>query len=117
MGRTHGRYGTCPLRRSTNVLSRTHWFQRTLSSIKDQTNGTWLRQISSMQGKPFDSFIDYAAMPVAILDAQLRFVKVNPAMAHRLPVEAHLGKTLAEVLPNLSKRIQPFLFAPQSRRE
>jgi diguanylate cyclase (GGDEF)-like protein len=62
-----------------------------------------------MQGKRFDSFMDYAAMPVAILDAQLRFVKVNPAMAHRLPVEAHLGKTLAEVLPNLSKRIQPFL--------
>ena len=64
-----------------------------------------------MQGKPLDTFMDQAPMPIAIFDAGLRFVKVNPAMAeaHQIPAETHLGKTLAEVLPNLSKRIQPVL--------
>lgn len=72
-----------------------------------------------MQGKSFDSFMDHAPMPIAILDARLRFVKVNPAMAaaHRMPVEAHLGKTLDEVLPNLSKRIQPLLSKVLKTRE
>jgi diguanylate cyclase (GGDEF)-like protein len=70
---------------------------------------TWWRELSSVQDKAFDLIMDYAAMPVAILDAQLRFVKVNPAMALRLPPEARLGKPLGEVLPNLSKRIRPFL--------
>ena len=64
-----------------------------------------------MQGKPFDSFMDHAPMPIAILDEQLKFLKVNPAMAaaHGIPAETHLGKTLAEALPNLSKRMQPVL--------
>jgi diguanylate cyclase (GGDEF)-like protein len=72
-----------------------------------------------MQGKPFDSFMDHAPMPIAILDARLMFVKVNPAMAEadRMPIEAHIGKTLDEVLPNLSKRIQPLLLTVLKTRE
>ena len=60
-----------------------------------------------MQKRPFDSFMDYAPMPIAILDAGLRFVKVNRAMAEacRTTAKAHLGKTMNEVLPNLSTRI------------
>jgi len=55
--------------------------------------------------------MDYAPMPIAILDAGLRFVKVNRAMAeaHRMTAEAHLGRTVTEVLPDLSRRIQDVL--------
>ncbi len=64
-----------------------------------------------MQTKPFDSFVDQAAVPIAIFDTGLRFVRVNRAMAriHRMPVKAYLGKTVGEVLPALSKQIQPIL--------
>jgi len=57
--------------------------------------------------------MDYAPMPIAILDASLRFVKVNRAMAeaYRTTAKAHLGKTMNEVLPNLSTRIQHVLLS------
>jgi PAS domain-containing protein len=66
-----------------------------------------------VQKKSFDSFMDYAPMPIAILDSGLRFVKVNRAMAeaHRTSASAHLGKTVNEVLPNLSRRIQQVLLS------
>jgi len=66
-----------------------------------------------VQKKSFDSFMDYAPMPIAILDSGLRFVKVNRAMAeaHRTSASAHLGKTVSEVLPNLSRRIQQVLLS------
>jgi diguanylate cyclase (GGDEF)-like protein len=72
-----------------------------------------------VQSKPFDSFLDHAPMPIAILDARLRFVKVNRAMTEtdRMTEEAHLGKTVAEVLPNLAKRIQPALLKVLSTGE
>jgi len=64
-----------------------------------------------MQSEPFDSFMDYAPMPIGILDRRLRFVRVNRAMArvHRLPAKAHTGKAVAEILPGLAKQIRPFL--------
>src|SRR5688572_13937184 len=64
-----------------------------------------------MQSEAFDSFMDHAPVPIAILDERLRFVKVNRAMAEidRLTPEAHLGKTMAEALPSLSTLVQPLL--------
>jgi diguanylate cyclase (GGDEF)-like protein len=61
--------------------------------------------------QPLDSFIDYAPMPIAILDAGLRFVKVNGAMAkaHPITVETYLGKTFAEVFPHVSRETQHML--------
>ena len=47
-----------------------------------------------MQDNPFDAFMDEVPLPIAILDAQLRFVKANPAMldAHGIPPEAYLAR-------------------------
>ena len=58
-----------------------------------------------------ESFMDHAPVPMAILDEHFRFVKVNPAMAkvHQVTSEAHIGKTLADVLPSVSALIQPLL--------
>jgi hypothetical protein len=68
-------------------------------------------EVHPMQNEPFDSFMDYAPMPIAILDKRLRFVRVNRAMAkvHRLPAKAHMGRAVAEVLPDLAKQIRPLL--------
>jgi diguanylate cyclase (GGDEF)-like protein len=64
-----------------------------------------------MQNEPFDSFMEQASAPIAIFDERFRFLKVNRAMAevHQITPEAHLGKTLGEVLPSFSTLIQPLL--------
>lgn len=55
----------------------------------------------------------YHMVPVglSLLDRQLRFLKVNPVLAeiNGLPVEAHLGKTPAEVLPELGESVSQVL--------
>jgi transcriptional regulator with PAS, ATPase and Fis domain len=60
-------------------------------------------------------FVDalFGAWPVgmALLDRGLRFVRVNDAMARltMTPVEDHLGRTVAEVLPSFAGQIEPVL--------
>jgi PAS domain S-box-containing protein len=59
-----------------------------------------------------DSFFTAASSVSAglcVYDAQLRYVRVNAALAEMngLPVAVHLGKTIREVLPNLSSTLEP----------
>ncbi|HEY9734708.1 MAG TPA: PAS domain-containing protein [Trichocoleus sp.] len=55
----------------------------------------------------------YQSAPVGlgVLDTDLRFVRVNHRLAalHGLPVEAHIGRTLREVLPNLAAATEEIL--------
>src|SRR4051812_13363071 len=48
---------------------------------------------------------------VALLDRELRFVRVNARMAEidRLPASAHLGRALADILPVHAATLQPLL--------
>lgn len=50
-----------------------------------------------------------AAIGLCIHDKDLRFVKINEALAtfNGQPVEAHLGRTVAEILPTLAPQIEP----------
>jgi PAS domain S-box-containing protein len=60
-----------------------------------------------------DSLFEHAPVGFAFFDRSLRFVRVNPPLAemHGLPVEAHLGRTIADVLPALWRAVQPVLEA------
>ena len=53
----------------------------------------------------------YATIPVGLccVDRELRFVSVNEQLAryNGLPVEAHLGRTLREIVPHLADAIEP----------
>ncbi|WP_416669857.1 PAS domain S-box protein [Egbenema bharatensis] len=55
----------------------------------------------------------YQSAPVglSILDCNLRFVRLNQYLAEMngLPIEAHLGRTIREVLPRLADTIEPIL--------
>ena len=55
----------------------------------------------------------YAGAPVGLcfLDRALRYVSINPRMAelNGLPVEAHIGRSVAEVLPALAPLVEPRL--------
>ena len=64
-----------------------------------------------MHSEQFDSSMEYAPVPIAILDDHFRFVKVNRAMAkvHGITSEAHAGNDFAQVVPNLSPLILSLL--------
>ena len=56
-----------------------------------------------------DTLLASAPVGMAFFDRELRFVRINDAMAaiNELPVEAHLGRTLAEVRPALEAAVGP----------
>ncbi len=60
---------------------------------------------------PLNAFFTEAPAGLAILDADLRFVRINRRLAemHVLPVDDHLGRILAEVLPGLADVLEPIL--------
>lgn len=61
-----------------------------------------------------DMELAYASAPLgmAMLDRQLRYIRINRLLAdiNGISLEAHLGKTVREVVPNLADQVeQPFL--------
>lgn len=55
----------------------------------------------------------YRTVPIGlcVVDTELRFVHVNACLAeiNGVPAEAHLGRTVREVVPSLADRIEPML--------
>ncbi len=55
----------------------------------------------------------FDGLPVglSLLDQELTYVSINRWLAamHDLPVEAHLGRPMAEAMPDLFRQIEPFL--------
>ena len=57
------------------------------------------------------AMFDASPVGMAVFDSSMRFVRINRALAeiNGLPVEAHLGRTLGEVLPSLAPTVEPIL--------
>ena len=55
-----------------------------------------------------DTLFERAPIGMGFWDRELRYVRVNAALAriNGLPVEAHLGRTINEVLPKLEPRVE-----------
>jgi PAS domain S-box-containing protein len=60
---------------------------------------------------PPDLLLDQLPLAVALLDRDLRYRRVNGALAalNGLPAAAHLGRTVAEVIPERAAAIEPLL--------
>jgi two-component system CheB/CheR fusion protein len=58
-----------------------------------------------------NTVLDQAPIGIALFDRQLRFIRLNDALAEidGLPAEAHLGKTVSELLPRLDGTVQEAL--------
>src|SRR5690606_17475308 len=58
-----------------------------------------------------DSALESAPIGVAFYDREMRFQRVNEAIAriNGPPAEAHLGRTIEEVIPELAPTIRPIL--------
>jgi PAS domain S-box-containing protein len=55
-----------------------------------------------------NSLLDNAPVGFGFFDRALRYLRVNPALAEKsgLPIEAHLGRTLSEVVPAIAREFQ-----------
>lgn len=58
-----------------------------------------------------DTFLTTAPVGMAFLDTEFRYIRINKMLAelNNLPVDAHLGRPIAEVLPNLWPKVEPYL--------
>jgi signal transduction histidine kinase len=58
-----------------------------------------------------DALVAAAPAGLALMDTELRYVRINEALAasNGLPVEAHLGRTAVEVLPTIGRFAEPLL--------
>ncbi len=48
---------------------------------------------------------------MCLLDTELRYLEINPCLAalNGLSVEAHLGRTISEVIPDVAAKVEPLL--------
>ncbi|HTD67355.1 MAG TPA: PAS domain S-box protein, partial [Candidatus Limnocylindria bacterium] len=58
-----------------------------------------------------NSFFSGATAGLAILDREQRYIQINETLAQMngLPVEAHLGRTLEDILPALAPQVTPLV--------
>ncbi len=54
-------------------------------------------------------FMDSSPLGIVIVDSELRYLAANPAIAaiNGLPAEAHIGRTIKQVLPQLAPALEP----------
>ena len=68
-----------------------------------------LRLLSELEGERalLNSLLDNAPVGFGFFDHELRYLRLNPALAEMngVPLEAHLGRTVVEVLPKLSPEV------------
>ncbi|UKO96778.1 PAS domain S-box protein [Nostoc sp. UHCC 0870] len=58
-----------------------------------------------------ESIYQTAPIGLGALDTELRFVRINQRLAeiNGIPVEAHLGRSVRETVPNLASEVEPIL--------
>ncbi|NTU79161.1 MAG: PAS domain-containing protein [Chloroflexales bacterium] len=78
---------------------------------RDNTSAEASARHSEEERALLDTLINSAPIGVALLDHELRFLRINAHLAelNGLPVEAHLGRTFREVLPELAAAAEPLL--------
>ncbi|HVC20372.1 MAG TPA: PAS domain S-box protein [Vicinamibacterales bacterium] len=79
--------------------------------FRDVTRQRALEQRLALEQRRLNVFFSSAPVGLVILDDQFRYVRINETLArlHGLPVEAHLGRSVADVLPDRAHLIVPTL--------
>jgi PAS domain S-box-containing protein len=77
--------------------------------VSDITQRKALERELASREQRLSAFFSAANAGLAILDADLRFLQINEALAaaNGLPVREHWGKTLREAIPNLAPTLEP----------
>jgi PAS domain S-box-containing protein len=93
------------------------------SSVRHVKKSPWRSTLVGMAPEPdarlaaeaertialLDSLFASAPIALGFWDADLRYVRVNPALAalNGLPPEAHRGRTILEVIPDVGREVEP----------
>src|SRR5262245_33746304 len=58
-----------------------------------------------------EAYYNTAPVGLCVLDVELRYVRINQRLAeiNGLPVSAHLGRTIQEILPEIAEQAVPLL--------
>jgi PAS domain S-box-containing protein len=81
------------------------------TQIQDITERKHLEAEIVLRERRMKAFFTNAPAGLVLLDRDLRFVQINETVArvNGLPIEAHLGRTVREVLPGLAPVAEPLL--------
>ena len=65
----------------------------------------------TVRERQLNAFFKGVTAGLVLLDKDLRFVQINDTLAKLdgLPVQAHLGRTLAELLPEVAPMVEPYV--------
>jgi diguanylate cyclase (GGDEF)-like protein/PAS domain S-box-containing protein len=90
--------------RKNNRVSRTVL----LSSEPKQLLHTRLLNLGAKLNQLRSAFLS-APIALCLIDQELRYIEVNERMAllNRLPIEAHIGRTLREIIPEIADEVEP----------
>jgi len=97
-------------RLKAQVQERTDDLEQTLSRLRQEIEERQAveQELARRQAR-FNSFFAQANAGLVILDNQLRYVNINPALAEMngLTVDAHIGRTINEAIPDLARTLEP----------
>lgn len=99
------------------VFSKTQPTQQEAESVHEAIDhaiaqaGAHFLRISHRATAAFDAHIDSAPYGIAMLDTELRYLRINKPLAdlNGLRPEDHIGKTVREALPTEADRLEPAL--------
>jgi len=79
--------------------------KRVLELARSNKAAAWNRQIE------IDAYYQNAPLGLCVIDRHLRYKRINERLAalNGIPVAAHLGRTIHEVLPEIADRIEPLI--------
>ncbi len=82
-----------------------------MAQIDSLSNSSSQKQVQQRQLAEIETIYQSAPIGLGVLDCELRFVRVNQRLAEMngLSVEAHLGHTVFELLPNLADQAEAML--------
>jgi PAS domain S-box-containing protein len=80
-----------------------------VAAIRDVTQRREAESTIRRQLAEIEAIYRTTPIGLAVLDTNLRFVRINERLAeiNGLPVEAHIGRTVREVLPALADEVEP----------
>jgi PAS domain S-box-containing protein len=81
------------------------------SAATDASLPLRLEALPAQRLAQLNAIYDGAPVGLAFLDRNLRFVSVNKRLAeiHNLPIASHLGRPIAEIIPDKFPRCEPYL--------